>query len=114
MDGKFSQFVCGGKLAATRRLCPPKTCEIDPLVSSAERFLLMTFPLITGHNMFMDPCLVSFLPLQLSLQQLRGRAEEGFYRLSMQRIYRQSIVLTKHGELAGVRNCPHNSIKTAQ
>lgn len=37
------------------RLYPPKTCKIDPSVSSVERFLLMTFPLTTRHNVFMDP-----------------------------------------------------------
>lgn len=35
-----------------------KTCETDPSVSSVEKFLLMTFPLTTGHNKFIDPRLV--------------------------------------------------------
>lgn len=32
--------------------------EIGSSLNRAARLLLMTFPLTTGHNMFIDPCLL--------------------------------------------------------
>lgn len=78
MVGKFSRFVFGGKLVLLYIPYPSlflailhasgseRVREIGLSLNRAVRFLLVTFPLTTGHNMLIDPCLLAPHPPVIS------------------------------------------------
>jgi len=101
--GKFGRFVCGGvdhwcyctqswKFPVVLHVSGlERVREIGSSFSGAVRFLLMTFPLTTGYNMFIDPCFLdpSISPSATQFLTAAYGEEGGLYRSAIQGIYRQ-------------------------